>query len=338
MRAASVAAGALALAALCATSAGATATVVAGRDRALVLPPAGAAVADYENSGYRLTVKDAAVEIEVDLRPIASTARFASPRPESARPEAVLARALTAGSRTLHDAVSRVLAWVAGNIRYEMDRDAPQDPVSVLARRSAYCTGFARVSVALLAAAGIEAREVAGYVVGEMPGVDRSGFHRWIEVRYPDRGWVFSDPLASHGFVPATYVRLASEQLASAVPGPALLLGREDAIVAVDIRPGAAAPVRVRANDEDRRAAALAIALESGRDGEAVLVGAGLRRTLPLPAGRGTFLGLEPGSYRLQIHVDGRLAAWKDVTFRDRVYAEMSIPGLPESPMGGTMR
>ncbi len=338
MRALAALAVAIVLAAMSPPAAEASARVFAGRDRALVLPPAGAEVANYENSGYRLRVTDAAVEIEVDLEPIGSTARFAYPPTEARGPEAVLAHALTAGSRTVHDAVSRVLAWVAGNIRYEMDREAPQDASSVLARRSAYCTGFARVSVALLAAVGIEAREVAGYVVGEMPGVDRSGFHRWIEVRYPDRGWVFSDPLASHGFVPASYVRLASEHLASASPGAALLLGREDEIAAIDVRPGAAAAVRVRANGDDRRAAALAIALESGRDGEAVLVGAGRSWTLPLPGGRGTFVGLEPGSYRLQVSDGGRLAAWKDVTFRDRVYAELRIPALPGSPTDGTMR
>jgi hypothetical protein len=319
-------------------TAGAGATVVAGRDRASILPPAGAEVAAYENFGYRLRVIDSVAEVEVDLAPIDSTAPFAPPRSEPGAPEATLARAITAGSRSLHEAVSRVLAWVAGNVRYELAREAPQDSRSVLARRSAYCTGFARVSVALLDALGIEAREVAGYVVGDVPGVDRSGFHRWIEVRYPDRGWVFSDPLASHGFVPASYLRLASEHLASASPGQALLLRRADGITAIDTRPGTTAAVRVRANDDTRRAAALAIALDSGRDGEAVLEGAGYRRKLALLGGRGTFVGLEPGSYRLQVSDGGRIAAWKDVTFRDRVFAEVRIPVSAAGTTGGTMR
>jgi hypothetical protein len=326
---------ALGMATLVPADAGAGATVVAGGDRASILPPAGAAVASYENSGYRLRVVDSVAEVEVDLAPIASTAPFESAKAGPDAPEATLARALTAGSRSVHQAVSAVLGWVAGNVRYELDREAPQDARSVLARRSAYCTGFARVSVVLLGAVGIEAREVAGYVVGDMPGVDRSGFHRWIEVRYPDRGWVFSDPLASHGFVPATYLRLASEHLASASPGQALLLRRSDGIIPIDTRPGAAAAVRVRANDDIR----LAIALDSGRDGEAVLEGAGFRRTLALLGGRGTFVGLEPGSYRLQVSDGGRVAAWKDVTFRDRVFAEMRIPAPPAGgATGGTMR
>lgn len=313
--------------------------VLAGSDRALLLPPAGAEVVEYENAGYRLRLVDSAVEIDVDLAPLGSQAPFDPPHDGAAAPESVLARAVTSGSGTLHEAASRILAWIAGNVRYELDRAAPQDPRSVLSRRTAYCTGYARLAVALLGAVGIEAREVAGYVVGEQPGVERTGFHRWIEIHYPDRGWVFSDPLASHGFVPATYLRLASDRLANESPGPALLLGREDRTAAVDVGPGAdSAPVRIRANDGARRAAALRIELESGRDGEAVLEGEGARRSLALPAGRGTFVGLEVGRYQLQVSEGGRLAARKEVTFRDRVLAEMRIPALPEETTGGTMR
>jgi len=322
-----------------APSIAASGTVVAGSDRALLLPPAGAAVVEYENAGYRLRLVDSAVEIDVDLAPLGSQAPFAPPGDPSASPESVLARAVTAGSGTLHEAASRILAWIAGNVRYDLDRAAPQDPRAVLSRRTAYCTGYARLAVALLGAVGIEAREVAGYVVGEQPGVERTGFHRWIEIHYPDRGWVFSDPLASHGFVPATYLRLASDHLASESPGPALLLGREDRTAAVDVGPGAdSAPVRIRANDGARRAAALRIELESGRDGEAVLEGEGARRSLALPAGRGTFVGLEVGRYQLQVSEGGRVSARKEVTFRDRVLAEMRIPARPDETTGGTMR
>ena len=322
-----------------APSIAASGTVVAGSDRALLLPPAGAAVVEYENAGYRLRLVDSAVEIDVDFAPLGSQAPFAPPSDPSASPESVLARAVTAGSGTLHEAASRILAWIAGNVRYDLDRAAPQDPRAVLSRRTAYCTGYARLAVALLGAVGIEAREVAGYVVGEQPGVERTGFHRWIEIHYPDRGWVFSDPLASHGFVPATYLRLASDHLASESPGPALLLGREDRTAAVDVGPGAdSAPVRIRANDGARRAAALRIELESGRDGEAVLEGEGARRSLALPAGRGTFVGLEVGRYQLQVSEGGRVSARKEVTFRDRVLAEMRIPARPDETTGGTMR
>ncbi len=334
------------LSTLVATSAAAAATpasIVTGEDRALLLPPAGAEVTAYENAGYRLTLVEGAAQVTVDLSPLGSSAPFLPQRPDGAEePIGRLARSLTVGSQTQHEAVTRALAWIASHVRYELDRDAPQDAASVLARRSGYCTGFARLAVAVLGAVGIEAREVAGYVVGELPGNEprRSGFHRWIEVRYPDVGWVFSDPLATLGYVPASYLRLASDELASDTPGPGLLLGRADRTAAVDVAPVlGGSGLRMRPNRPDRRtAAALMIELESGRDGEAVLEGGGHLRRLPLPGGTGTFLGLEPGSYRLRVSEGGRVAAWKEITFRDRVFAEMRIPEIRAPESSGAVR
>jgi hypothetical protein len=317
---------------------GAEGVVVSGTDRASILPPAGVKQFDYQNAGYRLRYVDGVAQIEVDLSPIDSSAPFEPPASPGAGRTAKLAHALTAGSRTRHEAVSRVLLWIAGNVRYELDRGRAQDAEAVLERRTAYCTGFARLAVTLLAEAGIVAREVAGYVVDDLPAGPRSGFHRWIEVLYPDRGWVFSDPLASHGFVAASYLRLGSEKLASVDPGPALLLARDDRSTPIDVLPGAPSwALRVRPNRVDpRRAAALRVALESGAAGEAILEGAGVQRTVSLPRGEGTFLGLEPGVYRLRVVEGERLAAWKEVTFRDRVYAEVRVPA--EARMGGAMR
>jgi hypothetical protein len=51
-----------------------------------------------------------------------------------------------------------------------------------------------------------------------------------------------------------------------------------------------------------------------------------VRRSLELPDGRGVFLGLEPGRYELRIEAAGRLAAWKQLTFRNRVLAELEVP------------
>ena len=60
--------------------------------------------------------------------------------------------------------------------------------------------------------------------------------------------------------------------------------------------------------------------------------------SLALPTGRGTFVGLEVGRYQLLVSEGGRLAARKEVTFRDRVLAEMRIPARPDETTGGTMR
>jgi len=306
---------------------GTTGVVVAGSDRAKILLPPGVEVVPYSNQGYQLRIEDGVATVDVDLSPLRSQAPF-QPRLR-AEPTAVerLAGAVTWGSRTRHEAANRLLAWVAGNVRYRLDRTESQEPLDVLERRSAYCTGYARLAVALMEAVGIEAREVAGYVAGERPGTGGAGYHRWIEVRYPDRGWVFSDPLASLGFVDATYLRIASDRLSIPAPGDGLVIERDDRTLAVDIAPETQAiALRLRANDDARAAAALVVELESGHEAEAELTGFGLRRAIRLPGGRGTFLGLEPGRYEVRVREGGRLAAWKSITIRDRILAQLSIP------------
>jgi transglutaminase-like putative cysteine protease len=71
----------------------------------------------------------------------------------------------------------------------------------------------------LLRRAGIHARTVQG-VLKSRPGTpgyepDIGGaYHRWIEVHYPDRGFVFSDPSASVNGVDARYLPFGRRALA----------------------------------------------------------------------------------------------------------------------------
>lgn len=314
------------------------ARVVAGRDLATFLPPPGVAVENYRNAGYRLTRNaDGTISVAVDLAPVESRDPLPELSPsETVNPVSVLARALVAGSRSRYEAASRVLGWVATRVGYRLDRAADQSPEAVLERRDAYCTGSARLTVALLAAVGIQAREVPGYVVEAVPGGPAAGFHRWVEVRFDDRGWIFSDPMTSHHFVPATYLRLADDSLASP-PGHGALLDRRSEIREIDLLPDRAPSgrsVRVRPNDSARRAAALALRLDPAVTGRAFLEGGGQRRRLELAGGEGIFLGLEPGEYLLRVEAGGRVAARKRLTFRNRVLAELEVPvaeGMQES-------
>jgi hypothetical protein len=305
------------------------ATVVTGVDRATIRPPAGVQVEPYQNAGYRLLLSnDGTASVEVDLRPLETHVPFSLPREIHGGAVESVARAVAAGAQDRYDAVGRLLGWVAGNVGYDLDRRADQSPEAVLARRTAFCTGTARLSVALLAAVGIEAREVPGYVVETVPGGPPRGFHRWIEVYYPDRGWVFSDPMVSHHFVASTYLRLADDRVA-APPGNGRLLFREELAEPIDIAatPAPARALRIRPNEASRRtAAALVVRLEPSVGGSAVLEGGGIRRTLELPEGHGVFVGLEPGEYELRVETGGRLAAWKKLTFRDRILAELPVP------------
>ena len=308
--------------------AGAQALVVAGADRAQLELPGAAAVEPYANAGYRLRVEGGAATVEVALAPLRSREPFALPRAGGSPvdPVATLARAVTRGAATRYEAVSRLLGWVAGNVRYELDRAAPQDAAAVLERRRAYCTGVARLTVALLAAVGIEAREVPGFLVAAPGAGVPAGYHRWVEVRFEDVGWVFSDPLLSHHYVPATYVRLASEALRPGAAGAGRLLHREDLRQPVDLFAEVPPGVSLRRNVARQRAAALTVSVGGGGDGVALLEGLGTRRTRPLEHGSSTFLGLEPGVYRLRIDVPGKSPVEKQITLRARVAASVHLP------------
>ncbi len=294
------------------------ARAVEGVDWVRLLPPAGARVEDYRNAGYSLRWIGDEIQIEVDTEPIDSRTRFELVPGSASESIERLARGLTTDAGTYYEAASRILGWVSRHLEYELDRGQPQSAEAVLSRRSGYCTGVARLTAALLEAAGIQAREVAGYVVGSEPGKP-SGYHRWIEAYLPDRGWVFSDPLATHHYVPATYLRLAAEDLEIGRGTEGLLLERRNAIAAVDLYQLAPPGVTARRSSARQLAAALRVRLENESTGTAVLEGASERFTHVLIDGKTSFVGLDPGSYRLRLLLPGRGVFESTVELPNRV-------------------
>lgn len=321
---------------------------VEGVDRSRLLAPAGAHITPYSNTGYRLEVVGDEVRVEVDASPLISQSRF-QPLKGETRPrdresqkgplgqrqlappgeDAVsrLARGVTAGAETQYEATSRILGWVARHIEYNLDRQQPQDSGAVLERRSGYCTGVARLTVSMLESVGIESREVAGYVVGG-GGRGPQGYHRWIETFLPDRGWVFSDPLSTHHYVPATYIRLGSEMVVPEQGMEGLLLERRDEVDTVDVFPLAAPGVTARRNSERQLAATLSVRLEDQSHGIAVLTGRSSRMTHALVDGGTTFVGLDPGNYELRLLVPGRGVLERQVDLPGLIRKTLSLPVL----------
>ena len=175
----------------------------------------------YDNDGYSLAVAPAAGgSLELRVRVSAGPLESRAPFPTQSSPDRTLpssperdayARALAGDATTQAAAVERILAGVASSVRYDPDRARRQDPASVFATRRAHCVGYSELAVDLLRRAGISARTVQG-ILRAKPGSDgwedRIGgvYHRWIEVFYPDRGFVFSDPSSSINSVDARYV------------------------------------------------------------------------------------------------------------------------------------
>lgn len=183
----------------------------------------------YDNDGYSLEVaagSDGGLDLEVRVSdaPLSSAAPF----PTGAAREASLppapdrdafANRAAQESRTLEEAVRRILLAVASEVVYDADHTRRQDPAAVFASRRAYCVGFAELSVDLLRRAGVTARTVQGVLRTDAsnPAYDAAiggAYHRWIEVYYPDRGFVFSDPRLSINGVDARYIPFSTRALA----------------------------------------------------------------------------------------------------------------------------
>jgi len=129
-----------------------------------------------------------------------------------------LAVQITAGSRYAHEAANAILSWIADNLVFDTSITVPSDAVSAFKYKKAYCVGYSNLAVALLRAAGIPARVAHGYLP---PGyewgfskdywgvkVNDGGFHAYLEIYYPDSGWVFSDAEHSHNFVDPFHIIL----------------------------------------------------------------------------------------------------------------------------------
>ncbi|MEM6704801.1 MAG: transglutaminase-like domain-containing protein [Acidobacteriota bacterium] len=307
---------------------------VEGVDEVQALAPPAARISAYQNDGYRLWLEDGLVRVRVDNSHLGSDFPFQPPAREATE-IGVLAGTLTAHAETVYEATSKVLGWVARNVRYDLDRQASQEAIDVLTRRSGYCTGIARLTVELLRAVGIEAREVAGYVVSSQPAdagqPGPRGYHRWIEVYYPDKGWAFSDPSTSHHFVPATYLRLASNELDLSRSTEGLLLSRREGLRARDVVAAAPRHVSSRRNDDRQTAAALHLSVEGAEGGRAELRGDHAHYTASLRRGSATFLGLRPGDYSLAVDLPGGRSLRRRLRLLKPIRADISMvaPLLP---------
>jgi hypothetical protein len=116
-----------------------------------------------------------------------------------------LARSIVAGTTSEIDAVHAVEGWLRANTRYDLD--VPREPDGVDAvdhflfeTQRGFCEHIASAMAVLLRSVGIPTRLVVGYGPGErnpLTGyfeVQQSDAHAWVEVWYPQAGWLPYDP------------------------------------------------------------------------------------------------------------------------------------------------
>ncbi|MBN2055430.1 transglutaminase domain-containing protein [bacterium] len=242
---------------------------------------------------------------------------IAGTTPGTATPVAKLARELTGACRYRRDVVYKVNEWIAGNIEYDATVRL-SDPVEVLAVRRASCLGRTQLAAALLTAAGMEVRQVSGYLAGrEHAGPSEEGFHRWLEVRYPDVGWLPSSPGFSIDWVDAWHVPLTvSPAGRHSLKYPVHRLGDlgvrlnilavRNGLRELDRVPAAGPPMYARRLSRDRRTAlvegvVMTVNGEMVTTGDVVIHGAGLNCPLQLnDFGRFALAGLRGGQYMVR--------------------------------------
>jgi hypothetical protein len=128
-----------------------------------------------------------------------------------------LAAELTRDVGSQFDAVQRVISWVVDHVRYVTPPER-YDAVYSLESGKGNCQNFSHLSGALLRTLGIPVR-IANGVTASQPFDVRGerdvftfrmgqGRHSWIEVWFPDIGWMPFDPQNTQLFVSNRFVRI----------------------------------------------------------------------------------------------------------------------------------
>lgn len=123
-----------------------------------------------------------------------------------------LAVTLSEGEDDLFKVVFKLANWVNTNVEYDLSTVSPEQlPATwVIANKKGVCTEYSALLISLLRSLGIPAREVSGFAYTESELFSRGWeFHSWVEVFFPEFGWVPFDPTyGQYGFVDAGHVQL----------------------------------------------------------------------------------------------------------------------------------
>jgi protein-glutamine gamma-glutamyltransferase len=115
-----------------------------------------------------------------------------------------LADDITSKSKSEYDKAASLEAYLKTRYAYTLDLTGPEtdDPLAqfLFVRRAGHCEYFAAAMTVMLRAEGIPARYVTGFLAGEYNDlggdyiVRESDAHTWVEVYFPNYGWLTFDP------------------------------------------------------------------------------------------------------------------------------------------------
>ena len=115
-----------------------------------------------------------------------------------------LARDIVGGEKNSYEAAKRINAWVFKNVEKRFTADM-SNALQTLHSKQGDCGEHTALSVALMRAAGIPARPIAGLVYS--PQGNGFNYHAWTEVFVGD--WVMMDPTSGEDLINPTHIALA---------------------------------------------------------------------------------------------------------------------------------
>jgi transglutaminase-like putative cysteine protease len=128
-----------------------------------------------------------------------------------------MAESLAAKSTTQFDAVQKVLSWIIDHMSYVLTPEQ-YDAVYAFNGGKGNCQNYSHLAAALLRHLGIPVRIVNGITLKEPFDINVGGMvltmnmaqgrHSWIEIYFPDLGWMPFDPQQTELFVSNRFIRV----------------------------------------------------------------------------------------------------------------------------------
>jgi hypothetical protein len=119
-----------------------------------------------------------------------------------------LARGITGTLRSTYEKTSALLNYLLSNYSYSLEAEttASNHPIDefLFSRKTGYCEHYATAMVLMLRGIGIPSRLVTGFLAtewnefGSYYTVRQRDAHAWVEVYYPQSGWITMDPTPSN--------------------------------------------------------------------------------------------------------------------------------------------
>lgn len=200
------------------------AKIVFGQQRAayrLQLPSRDFQPVEYRNNGFSQKVTsmgdEALLIVKTNVKPLTSraVAKKVQQLPPSLENLETQLNQVTGQPLTFQ--VEILFDWLGRHIEAEQEFNPDQTLEKIIRTHRANCVGLSNLALFVLEKMGVKARYVTGVAFQPQDPVLRklegAVLHRWIEIHYPDIGWVFADPAGKVNHVEARYVVLGIQGL-----------------------------------------------------------------------------------------------------------------------------